>query len=307
MASNDFAAVFDKQIAKHLLLSYEEWDSVISDIYHVNTMDGPFEEHFSWAGYDLPTFRLPGEPITQSEVHQNFGKRYTARSFGNGDAIPMEHIEDDPTGILTVGGARIAGGLSNSFKQLVEIDAANYLINGFTVTAGTPDGASLFSLSHPRSAALLGTLDANRPTAGEDLSVAALEAMITRLRTQVSPNGVPMMNEPRILWHSPALTFQVDTILNSTQRSGTANNDTNSIKRKYNIVPVEIPYLLESGVASDAWGLIARKHFMHFMWRQRAKGRNDIDPVTNSMLTMWTQRHDLGHSDYRGTDASPGA
>jgi hypothetical protein len=306
MASADFAAVFDKQIAKHLLRSFDEWDSVIPDIYHVSNMDGPFEEHMSWTGYGLPEFRLPGEEIHQSEIHENYGKRYTARSFGNGDAIPLEHIDDDPTGILTQGGARIAGGLANSFKQLTEIDAANYLINGFTVTAGTPDGASLFSTSHPRSKSQPGTLDANRPTAGVDISVTEVQNMITRIRTQVSPNGIPMMNRPRILWHSPSLNFQVQQILNQSREPYTMDNNDNIIK-KYNIIPVEIPYLLESGVASDAWGIIAQEHFLHFLWRQRAKGRNQIDAVTNSMLTMWTIRYDLGHSDYRGTDASPGA
>jgi hypothetical protein len=305
MASLDFAAAFDRQIEKHLLLSFDEWPTVIPVIYHTEDMEGFFEEHMSWTGYDLPTFRLPGEPITQSEIHENYGKRYTRQHFGNGDAIPMEYIEVDPTGMLTMGGARVAGGLSNSFEQLMEIAAADNLINGFTVTAGSPDGVALFSTSHPRSKSEPGTLDANRPSAAEDISVTAVQEMITRLRTQRSPNGIPMQNEPAILWHSPALNFQVQQILQQTQEPYTTDNNENIIK-KYRIRPVEVPYLSESGVASDAWGIRAKKHFLYFFMGQRPKGRNQIDAVTNSMLTMWTMSFDIGHSDYRGNDASPG-
>lgn len=301
MASTDFLAVYDKQISKQIMLSFQEWPSRIPQLYHADSMDGPFTEHMGWRGYDLPQFRLPGEEIRQTVIHEDYSKRYTARSYGNGDSIPAEFIRDDPTGMLTQGGARIAGGIADSFKQLVELDATNYYLNGFTVTAGMADGVALYSASHPRAKSNAAVLDANRPTTGTALSVSEVQQSIIRLRTQYSPNNIPMMNTPRVLWTSPVLSFAARQILHQLQEPYTTEHNDNLIA-DYNIMHVELPYL----GTSKAWGLIGEEHYNFFLWRQHYEAHNQYDAVTNSMQTFGTIRYDLGSSNYRGNDGSPG-
>lgn len=306
MASRDYAALFDTAIDKHILTDFDNWESVIPDICHVDSTRRRIVTHQGWQGYGLPTPRFPGEPITQGEVHENYNKQFFIRSAGLGDAIPIEDVDDDPTGMLTQGAARIAGGMARSFEDYVEIDLANYLINGFTSTAGAPDGVSLFSTSHPRAKNNPSVTDANRPTTGVDISVAAVQSMITRIRTQKAPNGRPMRNKPRILWYNPTLDFAVQQILKQQMEPYTFDNNENIIK-KYGIRPVEMPFLTESGADSDAFGIGGQEHFMWFIWRNRPRTHNDFDAVTKSYLVMLDIRHDLGHSDWRGMDASPGA
>lgn len=306
MASRDYAALFDTAIDKHILTSFDAWQSFIPEVFHVDSTKRRIVTHQGWQGYGLPTPRFPGEAINQGEVHESYNKQYFIRSCGLGDAIPIEDVDDDPTGMLTQGAARIAGGMAASFEDYVETDAANFLINGFTVTAGSPDGVSLFSTSHPQSKNAPGTTYANRPTTGVDISVATVQSMITRLRTQKAPNGRPMRNSPRVLWYNPTLDFAVQQILRQQMEPYTMDNNDNIIA-KYKIKPVETPFLQESGADADAWGMVGQEHFLNFIWRNRARTHNDFDAVTKSYLVMLDLRHDLGHSDWRGTDASPGA
>jgi hypothetical protein len=308
MASRDYSAAFDRSIDKHILTSFEGWESNIPDICHVETTNRRFVTHQGWQGYGLPTPRFPGELITEGEVHQSYDKQFNMRSAGLGDSLPIEDVDDDPTGMLTQGSAMIAGGLSQSFKDYCEIDLASFLINGFTSTAGTPDSASLYSLTHPRSRNNPGVTDANRPTTGVDMSVATVQQMISRLRLQKAPNGRPMHNTPRVCWYNPTLDFTARQIFKQAMEPYTANNNDNIIKGKYgDIKLVEMPYLLESGVDADAWGMIADMHFLYFIWRTKFRTHNDFDARTKSYLVMGDIRYDLGHSDWRGTDASPGA
>ena len=202
MASQDYAALFDTAIDKFILVSFEEWVSVIPDLFHVSSTKRRFEEHQGMVGYPLPQARFPGEQIVQGEVHENWNKRYNMRSAGLGDALPLEDVEDDPTGMLTQGAAKIAGGLSASFTDYVETDMASFLINGFSSTSGTPDSKSLFATDHPLSKQD-STSQANRPSSAVDISISAVQAAITNIRTQKAPNGRPMRNAPRVLWYHP--------------------------------------------------------------------------------------------------------
>lgn len=308
MASRDYTALFDVSIDKHLLRSFEAWDSAIPDIMHVENTTKRIVTHQGWSGYGLPVARFPGEPIVEGDVHQSFNKQYSMQSVGLGDSIPIEDIEDDPTGMLTQGSAMIAGGLAESFKDYVEIALANFLINGFTVTAGQPDGSSLFSLTHPRSSNNPSTTDANRPSTGVDMTVDSVQQMITRLRTQKSPNGRPMHNAPRVVWYHPSLDFTARQIFKGAMEPYTADNNENIINKKYGgIKLVELPYLSEAGLDSDAWGMIAQSHFLYFIWRNKFRAHHDFDARTKSHLVMGDIRFDLGNSDWRGTDASLGA
>jgi len=308
MASRDYTALYDASIDKHILKSFETWKSTIPDLFHVDNTTRRFVTHQGWQGYGLPTPRFPGEVIVEGDVHQSYNKQYSMQSVGMGDSIPLEDIEDDPTGMLTQGSAMIAGGLAESFKDYVELQAATFLINGFTVTAGQPDGVSLFSLTHPRSLNNSTVTDANRPTTGVDMSVSTVEQMITRLRLQRSPNGRPMYNKPRVMWYNPSLDFVAQKIMKQSAEAFTTDRNDSVINRKYGgIKLIELPYLQEAGVDSDAWGMIGQMHFLHFIWRNKFRAHHDFDARTKTHLVMGDIRFDLGESSYHGTDASPGA
>jgi hypothetical protein len=275
---------------------------------HVEDTTRRFVTHQGWQGYGLPTPRFPGEPIVEGEIHESYNKQFSMQSAGLGDAIPLEDIEDDPTGMLTQGSAMIAGGLARSFEQYVDIQLATFLINGFTVTAGQPDGASLFSLTHPRSKNNSGVTDANRPSTGVDMTVDTVQQMITRLRLQKAPNGQPLHLKPRVMWYNPQLDFRAQQIMKQSVEPYTTDRNDNIISKKYGgIKLVELPYLQESGVDSDAWGMIADVHFLYFIWRSHFRAHHSFDARTKTHLVMGDIRFDLGDSSYHGTDASLGA
>lgn len=308
MASQDYAAAFNTTIDKHILVNFEGWQSIIPDIFHVDSTKKRFVTIQGWTGYGLPLSRLPGEPIVQGSISENYNIRLTVGSCGLGDAIPIEDVDDDPTGMLTQGAARIGGGMSESFMDYVEQDICNYLINGFSATAGMADGKSLFSLTHPQARNNPGTSYTNRPTTGVDISVSSVQSMITRIRTQKAPNGRPMNNRPRVLWYNPILDFQVKQILKQQLEPYTFDHNDNIISKQYgNIKPVETPFLQESGADADAFGMIGEQHFLYFYWRNRPRTHNDFDATTKTYLTMLDMRYTRGAGDWRGTDASPGA
>jgi hypothetical protein len=306
MASRNYAPLYDVAVDKHIMVTFDDWPSVIPDIYHVDNTKRRIVTHQGWSGYGPPTPRFPGEAIVQGEINEDYNKRFFMRSCGLGDALPIEDVDDDPTGMLTQGSAKIAGGLAKSFTDYAEQDAMDYLINGFSATAGTPDGVSLYSLSHPKSKTEPLTLYANRPTTGVDLSVSTLQSMITRLRTQKAPNGRPMRNKPRILWYNPTLDFTVQQILKQRLEPYTMDNNDNIIA-KYGITPIETPFLQESGADSDAFGLVGHEHFLYWIWRNRPRTHTSFDAQTKCYLMFLDMRHAVGHSSWRGTDASPGA
>lgn len=308
MASQDYSALYNRTVDKHILIAFQKWPSIVPDIFHVESTKRRYVIQQGWTGYGQPIPRLPGEPIRQGSISENFNVKFTVGSVGLGDAIPIEDVDDDPTGILVQGAAKIAGGLAESFMDYVEMDITqSYLLNGFTATAGQPDGKSLFSATHLRSRTNQTTTDSNRPSTGVDLTVSSAQSAITALRTQKAPNGRPMMNSPRVLWYNPILDWNANHVFKQSLDPGTANHDDSIINRKHpGVKLVETPWLQSSGTDSAAWGLIGQEHFLYFYWRTKPRTHNDFDATTKSYLTMVDMRYARGNSDWRGTYASPG-
>lgn len=267
--------------------------------------------HQGWEGYQLPVFRVPGERITPGAFKPSFNKQYIVRTFGLGDSIPEEDIEDDLYGVINKQLAQKGGALARTFKNLLEYDTSNFFsVQGYasgTSVAGMSDGRSLFNTAHPISAANAATAS-NAPSVASDLSQASLQAASTNLRTQKAPDNLTfLMNSVKTLVINPSLWYVAEQLCRGRWKENSADRNENFL-RPENIEILSWPYFQHSGATgtNNSWFVQGQDHWLYFFLRAGYRTHTDYDINTNSQVFTAMNRFDEGASDWRGMYGSAG-
>ena len=310
-------AISRAQMLKELLpglnalfgLEYEKYADEHTVIYDTDSSERSFEEEVKLSGFDAAPVKDEGNAISYDSAQEAFTARYNHETIAMGFAITEEAMEDNLYDSLS---ARYTKALARAMSYTKQVKAVNPLNNGFTNSYQTGDGVNFFTASgdgvtggggHPLVSG--GTND-NRPSTAADLNETSLEAGIVTIAAVTDERGLLIAARPRRLLVPPALMFTATRLLESDQRTATADNDINAV-RSMGAVPEGYSvnhYLTDS----DAWFIVTDvPNGMRHFERTAMETSMDGDFDTGNVRYKARERYSFGVSDPLGMYGSPGA
>jgi len=310
-------AISRAQMLKELLpglnalfgLEYEKYSDEHTVIYDTDSSERSFEEEVKLSGFDAAPVKDEGNAISYDTAQEAFTARYNHETIAMGFAITEEAMEDNLYDSLS---ARYTKALARAMSYTKQVKAVNPLNNGFTNSYQTGDGVNFFTASgdgvtggggHPLVSG--GTND-NRPSTAADLNETSLEAGIVTIAAVTDERGLLIAARPRRLLVPPALMFTATRLLESDQRTATADNDINAV-RSMGAVPEGYSvnhYLTDS----DAWFIVTDvPNGMRHFERTAMETSMDGDFDTGNVRYKAREPYSFGVSDPLGMYGSPGA
>ena len=303
-------AISRAQLLKELLpglnalfgLEYQKYADEHKEFYEQETSERSFEEETKLSGFGAAPVKTEGASVEYDNAQEAFTARYTHETVAMGFAITEEASEDNLYDSL---GARYTKALARAMAYTKQVKAAAVLNKGFAGT-GNPtygDGKTLFATDHPL---VSGGTNSNRFSTGVDLNETSLEDAVIQIAAWVDERGLLIAAKPRKLIIPPALQFVATRILETQQRTGTADNDINAINTNGSIPEgYRVNHYLTD---NDAFFLTTdvpngMKHFV----RTPMETSMDGDFDTGNVRYKARERYSFGVSDPLGMFGSPGA
>jgi phage major head subunit gpT-like protein len=173
------------------------------------------------------------------------------------------------------------------------------------------DGASLIASASSAVAGgsasapnVAGGTYTNGPSAGADLSEAALEQACIDIAGFTNDRGLKIAVRPRKLVIPKELMFEASRILKTEGRVGTDLNDINAVKNMGMIPETIVNHYLTD---TDAWFILTDvKDGLKYFERRGDEFTMDEDFDTENAKYKATARYSFGWTDRRGIYGSPG-
>lgn len=300
-------AISRAQLLKELLpglnalfgLEYSKYEDEHAEIYETENSERSFEEEVKLSGFGAAPVKPEGGAVSFDSAQESFTARYNHETVAMGFSITEEAMEDNLYDSLS---ARYTKALARAMAYTKQTKAASLLNNGFD-TFNSGDGTTLFSTSHPTVA---GGNQKNRLTTNADLNETSLEQMVIDIAAFVDERGLLIAARPRKLIVPPALMFVATRLLQTEQRTGTADNDLNAIRSNGSIPEgfVVNHYLTDT----DAFFLTTDvPNGMKMFVRTPMATSMDGDFDTGNVRYKARERYSFGVSDPLGMFGSPGA
>lgn len=278
--------------------NYKDFPTIWTQIFERQTSDKAWEDLVETSGFGLAPVKTEGAPIQYDTDAEGYKTRLTHTVYGLGCMVTREELEDNQ--YLRNMRTRTRK-LARSMRVTQEVVHANVLNRAFSTAYAGGDGAAIISAAHPGP----GGNRSNLAATVADLSEASLEDMLTQISTAKDNRGLPIMVRGAKLVIHPSNAFNAERILNSTMRSGSANNDINAI-RSMGLVSggvVVNPYLTDP----DAWFLITdADDGLVSMWRRDVELQQDSDFDTENAKAKATMRFLAGVGDWMSIFGTPG-
>tara|TARA_R110002012_G_scaffold321919_1_gene552374 strand:+ start:3856 stop:4767 length:912 start_codon:yes stop_codon:yes gene_type:complete len=282
-------------------LEYDRYENEHAEIFEEEASDRAFEEETMLGGFASAPTKQEGATISFDDAQETYTARYTHETIALAFSITEEAIEDNLYDRLA---SRYTKALARSMAQTKQIKAAAILNNAFSSTGGNAigDGAALCSSSHP---SLTGN-QRNLLSVAADLNETSLEQMMIDIAGLTDERGLKIAVRGMKLIIPKELQFIAERVMNSTLRSGTADNDANAM-RNMGMLPdgaVVNHFLTDTDaffVKTDA-----PNGFKYFN-RSPIKTAMEGDFDTGNMRFKARERYSFGVSDWRSVFGTPGA
>ena len=279
-------------------LEYKNYENQHSEIFDKESSDRAFEEEVMLSGFGTAGVKQEGSAVGYDDAQETFTSRYTHETIALAFSITEEAIEDNLYDRL---GSRYTKALARSMATTKQVKAANVLNNGFNSAFKGGDGKELFATDHPT---LNGTVRNELATAA-DLNETSLEQSLIDIADLKDERGLKIAARGVKMIIPSALQFTAERLMKSSQRVGTADNDTNAIK-SMGMIPqgyVVNNYLTDT----DAFFIKTDvPNGMKYFERAALKTAMEGDFDTGNMRYKARERYSFGFSDFRGIFGSPG-
>lgn len=300
ITSSNFAKLLWPGLNKIYGKSYDEHKEEYTDLFDTYGSTKQFEEDLGITSFGLAQTKSEGSPINYDDENQAFLTRYQHVVYGLGFIITREMMEDDQYGVV---GARRSKSLAFSMRQTKEIVAANVYNRAFNSSYTGGDGKEMLATDHVNHS---GGTWSNELTTSADVSEASLEQACIDIMKLKNDRGLNISVMPQSLIVAPDNVFEVERILNSPLRSGTADNDLNALARMGKFPGgVKVNHYLTD---ADAWFIRTNVPDGLKCFKRRAMQftiDNDFD--TENAKFKSTERYSFGWTDPRAIYGSPGA
>lgn len=315
-ATTGFGTLLEPKLRKLFYEAYDEMPEQYSQVYHVLNSKKAKETDYgmgamsAWAefgGLTEITSTNPMSAVPYVKISAAQERTYTHHEFAQGFMVERKFADDEMYNVIE----KMPADLARAGRYKVETDAASLFNNGFSTNLY--DGSPLFSDAHSlvkTDAAAPGLKsDGTALAAGKSsnlivgaLSDTTLKAAILKMRQQCDEAGKLVQFKADTLIIPPSLEFLANELINSTLKSGTTDNDVNTIKGALKIV------VLDFLTDADAWFVCdSKRHQANFFWRVRPEFKRDEDFDTLVAKYRGYMRYSYGVSDYRGFVGSAGA
>ena len=284
-------------------LNYDNYTEEFSEIFAQETSDRTFEEEVLITGFGSAPVKTEGQGVQYDTASESFTSRYTNETVALAFSLTAEAIEDNLYDSL---GKRYTKALANSMANTKEVKGADVLNNAFSSSFTGGDGVSLVNTAHPLAG---GGTAANRETTMADLNETSLEAMLISISQFTDDRGLLISVQPTKMIVPPQLVFVADRILNSTLRTGTADNDLNSI-RNTGVLPGGYAvnhYLTDPDAFFILTSVTEMGEGLKMFQRTPLETSMEPDFNTGNIRYKARERYSFGFSDWRGLYASQGA
>lgn len=273
---------------------FEEIPEVYSSIFKVSNSTVDVERDSAITGFALLDETGEGSSIQYEDPIQMYDVSYVHKKYTKGFKVSEELVEDDRYNVIK----KKPAALARACRRTAEYLAANIFNNAFSSGTGG-DAKYLCSVSHPRADG--GTAQSNASGSGITLTEANLETALLAMRGQLDDKGMKIGVKADSIIVPPALEKDAMILMNSTLRSGTADNDFNYYKGMLKVVSWD---WLSS---STAWFLLdSSQHELNYFWRIRPEFKQDNSFDTGMALFKTRMRCSMGWSDWRGVWGSAG-
>lgn len=229
--------------------------------------------------------------IEYEDNEQGFKTTYTHAEFARGFKVERKLVDDDQYNIIS----RRPAGLALTAMRTREKAAASVFNNAFSSSYTGGDSVALCSASHPYSPSNASVQSNAGSTA---LSYDALISTRLLMREFKDDRGelTPVM--PDLLIVPPELEETAFTIMQTTNKPGTADNDANYARSRVNRFLVW-DYLTDA----NNWFLVDSRMMKMFLnWFDRVPLEFAVDPTSDFRLEARYRgymRYSYGWSDWR--------
>lgn len=276
---------------------FKEEEMLMDRIYKVGSSEKDSEKDSSVSGFSLAVETAEGSPISYEDAVQGYDKTYVHLKYSLGFKVTLEMKEDGLYGTMN----KLPAALGRAMRRTSEVLAAQVFNRAFNSSyADGGDGKVLASVSHPRPDG--GTVQSNASSTGIALTELNLETARLAFRNQLDDKGQKIGMMPKTLLVPIDLEKTAHLIIDSTMRQGTADNDANFYRGKFDIVAWE--WL----TSTTAWFLLDKaNHELNWFWRRKPTFKSDELFDTEYAVYKSTMRLSRGWSDWRGIWGSEGA
>lgn len=259
----------------------------------------PFVKVTTVGSFGTVPVKTEGNNVTYADLSAGFDSTYQANTYELAFRASKEALDDEQEEVVS----DAARALGSSLNYTYDVDHANIFNNGFTSTAGSPDGVALFSTNHPMTGGS-SVGNANRPVTDGDLSVAQLRTGLNDIFQTRDDAGKLIHWRPKVLLVSANQKWLAMELIGSELRADTADNAINAFKDD-GLVVVATPYLTDT----NAFFLLAEptKHNVRTYWRERPNVLHDWDFEASAMKVKIRSRWIRGWSDWRGVYGTSGS
>lgn len=268
-------------------ITYKDYPIQYPNLFSIETSDKAFEKIQGVTAFGLASKKPQGQPINYTMPYQGLMKEYVHDTYGIGTVVTREMAEDDQYRYIN----QLPRLLARSMRLTEETVAWNIINRAFNSSYLGADGKSLCATDHPL---VRGGTFANKAASSADLSQTSLEVALTTVRKQYDDAGMYIMANPVKLVIPTGLEITAKKILNSTQVTGSADNDVNVIKGAIDLVIS--PYLTDD----DTWFITTDiPNGLTWFWRRRTQAQREDQNDTHVMKFASTARYTCGWTDPR--------
>lgn len=266
---------------------YKEWSPEYNLLFDTVPSQKNYEEIVATHAFGLFVKKTEGTSVSFTSNAQLWTNRGTHDTHGLGCIITMEEIEDNLYKDRAFQRATLLG---FSGRQSQETICAQVYNRAFNASYVGGDGIELLATNHPDA---VGGTFANEPSAGTDLSEAALEDLCIQIETATDDVGNEIRLMPMRLLTHPNDSYNATRILKSELRSATANNDVNALRLMGRIPEVASNHWFTD---TDAWfirtqGILPRSGMILYTrkgWPKPIMSRdNDFDTDNAKMKAIF--------------------
>jgi len=284
-------------------MEYDQYNQEYAEIFSIEDSSKAFEEEVLIVGFGSAPDKSEGAGVVFDNASESYTARYTHDTVALAFALTEEAVEDNLYDSL---GKRYTKALARSMANTKEVKGANVLNNAYSSSYTGGDGVSLVNTAHPLAG---GGTAANRASTMADLNETSLESALVDIATFTDDRGLTISVQPSQIVVPPQLAFIADRLLNSPQRSGTADNDINAIKNT-GVLPggYSVNHYLTD---TDAWFVLTSvtESGEGLKMFQRTSMETNMEPdfSTGNIRYKARERYSFGWSNWRGIYGSQGA